>query len=49
MKTVPWQNLKNPYQEDPLRNLNFKILSMQDIKLAQNNPGAKISALSLMV
>jgi hypothetical protein len=29
-----------------LRNLNFKILRMQDIKLAQMRPGAKISALS---
>jgi hypothetical protein len=29
----------------PLRNLNFKILSMQDIKLAQMGPGAEISAL----
>jgi hypothetical protein len=28
-----------------LRNLNSKILSMQDIKLAQKTPGAKISAL----
>jgi hypothetical protein len=27
-----------------LRNLNFKILNMQDIKLAQKTPGAKISA-----
>jgi hypothetical protein len=28
-----------------LRNLNFKILSMQDIKLAQKTTEAKISAL----
>jgi hypothetical protein len=27
-----------------LRNLNFLILSMQDIKLAQMRPGTKISA-----
>jgi hypothetical protein len=27
-----------------LRNLNFKILNMQDIKLAQMRPGAKILA-----
>jgi hypothetical protein len=33
---------KNLYKEGTLRNLNFKILSMQDIKLA---PGAKISAI----
>jgi hypothetical protein len=34
MKTVPWRNLKNLYKEGTLSNLNFKILSMQDIKLA---------------
>jgi hypothetical protein len=35
-----------PKQQNPtLRNLNFKILSMQDTKLAQMRPGAKISAL----
>jgi hypothetical protein len=31
-----------------LRNLNYKILSMQDIKLAQMRPGAKISALKVL-
>jgi hypothetical protein len=36
---------KNLYKGGTLRNLNFKILSMQDIKLAQKTPGAKISAL----
>jgi hypothetical protein len=45
MKTVPWQNLEKPLQGGTLRNQNFKILSMQDIKLAQKTPGAKISAL----
>jgi hypothetical protein len=33
MQTVSWLNLKNLYKEGVLRNLNFKILSMQDIKL----------------
>jgi hypothetical protein len=42
MKTVSWQNLKNLYKGGTLRNLNFKILSMQEIKLAQKTPGAKI-------
>jgi hypothetical protein len=44
MKTIPCQNLKNLYKEGTLRSLNFKILSMQDIKLAQKTPGAKFSA-----
>jgi hypothetical protein len=35
---------KNLYKGGTLRNLNFK-MSMQDIKLAQMRPGAKISAL----
>jgi hypothetical protein len=34
MKTVPCQNLENLYKGGTLRNLNFKILSMQDIELA---------------
>jgi hypothetical protein len=34
MKTVLLQNLENLDKEGTLRNLNFKILSMQDIKLA---------------
>jgi hypothetical protein len=38
-------NLKNLSEVATLRNLNFLILSMQDIKLAQMRPGAKISAL----
>jgi hypothetical protein len=42
MKTFPWQNLKNLN----LRNPNFKILSMQDIKLAQKIPEAKIRKVS---
>jgi hypothetical protein len=45
MKTVPCQNLENLYKGGTLRNLNFKILSLQDIKLAQKTLGAKISAL----
>jgi hypothetical protein len=36
---------QKPLQGGTLRNLNFKILSMQDIKLAQKTPGVKISAL----
>jgi hypothetical protein len=40
MKTVPWQNLKNLYKGGALRNLNFKILSMQDIKLAYKLSGS---------
>jgi hypothetical protein len=36
---------KNLYKGVTLRNLNFKILSMQDIKLTQKTLGAKISAL----
>jgi hypothetical protein len=38
------QNLKNLSEVATLRNLNFKILRMQDIKLAQMRLGAKISA-----
>jgi hypothetical protein len=36
---------KNLSEVATLKNLNFLILSMQDIKLAQMRPGAKISAL----
>jgi hypothetical protein len=36
---------KNLSEVATLRNLNFKILSMQDTKLAQMRPRAKISAL----
>jgi hypothetical protein len=45
METVPWQNLKKYLQGGTLRNLTFEILSMQDIKLTQKTPGAKISTL----
>jgi hypothetical protein len=38
------QNLKNLSEVAGLRNLNFKILSMRYIKLAQMTPGARISA-----
>jgi hypothetical protein len=36
---------KKTYKGGTLKNLNFEILSMQDIKLAQKTPGSKISAL----
>jgi hypothetical protein len=36
---------KNLYKGGTLRNLNFKVLSMQDIKLAPMRLGANISAL----
>jgi hypothetical protein len=49
MKTGPWglnsKTSKNLSKVATLRNLNFKILSMQDIKLAQMTSGAKILAL----
>jgi hypothetical protein len=38
------QTSKNLSEVATLRNLNFLILSMQDIKLAQMRPGTKISA-----
>jgi hypothetical protein len=38
------QNLKNLFEVATLRNLNFKILSIRYIKLAQMTPGARISA-----
>jgi hypothetical protein len=38
------QTLKNLSEVATLRNLNFKILSMRYIKLAQMTPGAGISA-----
>jgi hypothetical protein len=38
------QKLKNLSLVATLRNLNFKILSMKCIKLAQKTPGAEISA-----
>jgi hypothetical protein len=38
------RNSKNLSEVATLRNLNFKILSMQDIKIAQMRPGSKISA-----
>jgi hypothetical protein len=45
METGPWglnsKTSKNLSLVATLRNLNFKILSMQDTKLAQMNPGAK--------
>jgi hypothetical protein len=41
MKTVPCQNPKNLYKAGTLRSLNLKILSMQDIKLAQKTSAAK--------
>jgi hypothetical protein len=44
MKTGTWglncKNSKNLSKVVTLKNLNFKILSMQDIKLAQMRPGA---------
>jgi hypothetical protein len=48
MKTVPRQSLKNLYKGGTLRNLNFKILSVQDFKLAQKTSGAKILALKVL-
>jgi hypothetical protein len=43
-----WQNFKYFSKGGTLGNLNFKILSLQDIKLAQKIAWAKIWALSII-
>jgi hypothetical protein len=45
MKTVPWDFDENLSKVITLRILSINILSIEDIKLAQKTPGAKISAL----
>jgi hypothetical protein len=45
MKTVTWHIDTISFTSKALRKINFKILSVQNIKLVEKNPGAKISTL----